>query len=334
MEAKNRKVNKRHGGAVYLSALLLILLLSGCQAVNSTKNPGESTTTQEETSVSSPRSFDAEAYYARLEESVEAIRKITDFKPAIAVVLGSGLGHFAENEELEIKADIPYTDIPGFPVSTVHGHTGHLIFGVLGDKNLVIMKGRIHYYEGYDIHDVVFPLRVMHLLGADTVVLTNAVGALNEDYRPGDFVAVKDHISDFVPSPLVGENISQLGERFVNMVDAYDPELRKLVLQIGEEEDITLHEGVYLQVTGPQYETPAEIRMFRNLGADTVGMSTAVETIAARHMGMRVCCINSVTNMGAGLGDADFSHEEVLKTADQQEEKFTILLTRLIREMK
>lgn len=196
------------------------------------------------------------------------------------------------------------------------------------------MQGRIHFYEGYDVQDVVYPLRVMHLLGAETVILTNAVGAINEDFHVGDFVAVEDHIASFVHSPLVGENISGLGDRFVGMVDAYDPDLRELVLKIGKEENITVQKGVYLQVPGPQYETPAEIRMFRSLGADTVGMSTAVETIAARHMDMRVCCINSVTNMAAGIEEHGFSHEDVLQTADEQEEKFTTLLTRLITEME
>ena len=322
---------------VLVTSLLLFLCLTitGCSAGSAARTASEAGTTElEKEDISPSIALNEKEYYERLEKSVEAIREITDFKPSLAVVLGSGLGHFAEIDDLEIKADIPYEDIPGFPRSTVKGHHGHLIFGVLGRKNLVIMQGRIHFYEGYDVQDVVYPLRVTHLLGADTVILTNAVGAINEDFHVGDFVAVEDHIASFVHSPLVGENISKLGERFVGMVDAYDPELRELVLKIGKEEKITVQKGVYLQVPGPQYETPAEIRMFRSLGADTVGMSTAVETIAAKHMDMRVCCINSVTNMAAGIEEQDFSHEDVLQTADEQEAKFTTLLTRLITEME
>lgn len=332
MKARERK-NQKLLTIVCCILLFFTMSISGCRSSVITKNTAEDKTAQEVSSDAPYMAFDSDTYYARLQNSVETIQSITDFKPSIAIVLGSGLGHFAENEELDIKAEIPYSDIHEFPESTVKGHKGRLIFGTLAGKDLVIMQGRIHYYEGYDVHDVVFPLRVLHMLGAETIILTNAVGALNEDYRPGDFVAVKDHISDFVPSPLVGENLSQFGNRFVGMVDAYDPELRKLVLQIGAEEAITVHEGIFLQVTGPQYETPAEIRMFQKLGADTVGMSSVVEAIAARHMGMRVCDINSVTNMAAGLGESDFSHEEVLETADKQEDNFTLLLTRLIKEM-
>lgn len=337
------KTFKRSQVIVITLVLLLCLTITGCSAgttgqtsseAGTTEPKSELTTEVDEADITPSIALDEKDYFERLEKSVDAIREITDFKPSLAVVLGSGLGHFAENENLEIKADIPYEDIPGFPRSTVKGHNGHLIFGVLEGKNLVMMQGRIHFYEGYDIQDVVYPLRVMHLLGAETVILTNAVGAINEDFHVGDFVAVEDHIASFVHSPLVGENISGLGDRFVGMVDAYDPDLRELVLKIGKEENITVQKGVYLQVPGPQYETPAEIRMFRSLGADTVGMSTAVETIAARHMDMRVCCINSVTNMAAGIEEHDFSHEGILQTADEQEEKFTILLTRLISEMK
>ncbi|MBR5045645.1 MAG: purine-nucleoside phosphorylase, partial [Oscillospiraceae bacterium] len=188
-------------------------------------------------------------------------------------------------------------------------------------------------YEGYDVHDVVIPIRVLKLLGAHTAVFTNAVGAINTDYRPGDFVVLRDHISSFVPSPLVGENISQLGERFTPVTDLYDESLRKLLLSIGQEKDIRVHSGVFLQVTGPQYETPAEIRMFRLLGADTVGMSTAIEATAARHMGMRVCAINCVTNMAAGINDSAPSHEEVTAIANKAGKDFSTLLRELITRM-
>ena len=177
------------------------------------------------------------------------------------------------------------------------------------------------------------PIRVLKLLGANTAVFTNAVGAINADYRPGDFVVLSDHISSFMPSPLVGENISQLGERFTPVTDLYDRDMRELALSIGREKDIRVHSGVFLQVTGPQYETPAEIRMFRMLGADTVGMSTAIEATAAKHMGMRVCAINCVTNMAAGINNSVPSHEEVTATANKAGKDFSILLKELITRM-
>ena len=275
--------------------------------------------------------FDAEKYYKILLRCVEQIKEKTDFIPEAAVVLGSGLGHFVDS--MEVKAEIPYEDIDGFPVSTVAGHQGKLVFGKIGGRNIAAMQGRVHYYEGYDVHDVVIPIRVLKLLGANTAVFTNAVGAINADYRPGDFVVLSDHISSFMPSPLVGENISQLGERFTPVTDLYDSDMRELALSIGQEKDIRVHSGVFLQVTGPQYETPAEIRMFRMLGADTVGMSTAIEATAAKHMGMRVCAINCVTNMAAGINDSVPSHEEVTATANKAGKDFSILLEELITRM-
>ncbi|MBQ1358113.1 MAG: purine-nucleoside phosphorylase [Oscillospiraceae bacterium] len=275
--------------------------------------------------------FDAENYYKILLRCVEQIKEKTDFIPEAAVVLGSGLGHFVDS--MEVIAEIPYEDIDGFPVSTVAGHQGKLVFGKIGGRNIVAMQGRVHYYEGYDVHDVVIPIRVLKLLGANTAVFTNAVGAINADYKPGDFVVLSDHISSFMPSPLVGENISQLGERFTPVTDLYDRDMRELALSIGREKDIRVHSGVFLQVTGPQYETPAEIRMFRMLGADTVGMSTAIEATAAKHMGMRVCAINCVTNMAAGINNSVPSHEEVTATANKAGKDFSILLKELITRM-
>lgn len=275
--------------------------------------------------------FDAEKYYKILLRCVEQIKEKTDFIPEAAVVLGSGLGHFVDS--MEVKAEIPYEDIDGFPVSTVAGHQGKLVFGKIGGRNIAAMQGRVHYYEGYDVHDVVIPIRVLKLLGANTAVFTNAVGAINADYRPGDFVVLSDHISSFMPSPLVGENISQLGERFTPVTDLYDSDMRELALSIGQEKDIRVHSGVFLQVTGPQYETPAEIRMFRMLGADTVGMSTAIEATAAKHMGMRVCAITCVTNMAAGINNSVPSHEEVTATANKAGKDFSILLKELITRM-
>lgn len=276
--------------------------------------------------------FDAEAYMQRLDGCVQQIRAKTDFVPDIVIVLGSGLGHFAE--QIDVVAEIPYEEIDGFPVTTVSDHEGKLVFGTLGGKNVVVMQGRVHYYEGYSMQEVVLPIRVLHLLGANTVVLTNAVGAINVDYQVGDFVAVQDHISSFVPSPLVGENLDELGKRFPDMTEIYDRKLVDLACEIGAEKDIAVHRGTFVQTTGPQFETPAEIRMYRSLGADTVGMSTAVEAIAARHMGMRVCDINCVTNMAAGVEDTEIATESISASADEAAERFTVLLREFVTRME
>ncbi len=233
---------------------------------------------------------------------------------------------------LDIVETIPYSKIKGWPDSTVKGHEGNLIFARLGGKNLAIMQGRVHYYEGYSMYDVVLPIRVLGLLGADKLILTNAVGAINADYKVGEFVCVKDHISSFVPSPLIGENIDELGDRFVSMTDTYDKEMQKKVQKIGKDNNIPVHSGVFLQVTGPQYETPTEIKMYRSFGADTVGMSTAVEAIAASHMNMKVCAINCITNMAAGMDDG-FSHSSVTENADASAEQFKKLVTLLIESL-
>ena len=262
-----------------------------------------------------------------MESCVKQIQEKTDFVPDIVLVLGSGMGTYADS--VDVIAEIPYSEIDGFPTSTVAGHDGTLIFCEIEGKKVVIMNGRVHYYEGYDIHEVVLPLRVLHMLGANTVVLTNAVGAINADYHVGDFVLAEDHISSFVPSPLIGENIDELGERFVDMSNTYDEELMAAVEDVAKENNIPVHRGVLLQVTGPQFETPTEIRMFRSLGADTVGMSTVVEAIAARHMGMRVCVISNVTNMAAGMQD-EISHEDVQSASNLGAENTATLLNGLL----
>ena len=270
----------------------------------------------------------AEAYYERLLSCKEQIESRSDFKPEVAIVLGSGLGEYADR--LEVVETIPYSEIEGWPASTAPGHEGNLVFAKYKDLNIAVMQGRIHYYEGYSMDEVVLPLRVLHLLGAQTCILTNAVGAINAEYHVGDFVCVRDQISSFVPSPLIGENIAELGERFVGMTDAYDKEMQETVLRIGSENDIPVHSGVFLQVTGPQFETPVEIEMYRQLGADTVGMSTAVETIAARHMGMKVCGINCVSNMAAGLEEEGFTHESVTEEVGKSADRFVILINGLL----
>ena len=314
--------------------LTLALIVGGCSANTSTASADMAATRasgEDDKWENVQVEFDAEDYYARLERCVAQIREKTDFVPDIALVLGSGLGDYADT--VKIVAEIPYSEIDGFPVSTVAGHDGTLIFCEIEGKKAVIMNGRVHYYEGYDIHEVVLPLRVIHMLGAKTVILTNAVGAINADYSVGDFVTNVDYISSFVPSPLVGENIDKLGDRFVDMTNAYDEELISIVEGVAKENDITLHKGVMVQVTGPQYESPTEIKMFRSLGADTVGMSTVVETIAARHMGMRVCSISCITNMAAGMQET-ISHEEVQNSSNDSSKDFATLVSGLLSKMK
>ena len=275
--------------------------------------------------------FDTDNYYETLQNCVKQIRSKTDFVPDVALVLGSGLGGFAD--DMDVEARISYSEINGFPKSTVPGHDGELIFCKINDKKVVIMKGRVHYYEGYDMKEVVLPLRVLHMLGANTVILTNAAGAINADFSVGDFVIAEDHISSFVPSPLIGGNIDELGDRFIDMTQVYDKKLIETAESIARLENIPIQKGVYLQVTGPQYETPTEIKMYRSLGADTIGMSTVVEAIACRHMGMRICTISCITNMAAGMQET-LSHEEVQASSVRSAANFTKLIRGLIEEME
>ena len=262
--------------------------------------------------------------YALLEKWVRAVREVTDFTPEIGIVLGSGLGDFARL--VDRKAEVSYASLPGFPVSTVAGHAGKLIFGYVRAVPVVVMQGRVHYYEGYSMNEVVAPIRLMGLLGAKKLLLTNAAGGVNTSFTPGDLMLITDHISAFVPSPLRGENPQELGPRFPDMSRVYDEEMGRAVLEAGEKLGESLQQGVYLQWQGPNYETPAEIRMFRTLGADAVGMSTVCEAIAARHMGLRVCAISCITNMACGILPQPLSHEEVQQTADRVKDKFQALV--------
>ncbi len=262
--------------------------------------------------------------YALLEKWVRTVREKTDFLPEIGIVLGSGLGDFAR--QVEKSAEISYDSLPDFPVSTVAGHAGKLIFGYVRSVPVVVMQGRVHYYEGYSMEQVVAPIRLMGMLGAKKLLLTNAAGGVNTDFTPGDLMVITDHISAFVPSPLRGENPEALGPRFPDMSRVYDEEMRRAVLTAGETLGQPLRQGVYLQWQGPNYETPAEIRMFRTLGADAVGMSTVCEAIAARHMGLRVCAISCITNMACGILPQPLSHEEVQQTADRVKDKFQALV--------
>lgn len=247
--------------------------------------------------------------YEKLLKCRDYVRSVTDFVPKAALVLGSGLGGFAE--ALDVVCEVPYSDIPGFPVSTVPGHAGKFIFGYLDGAPVVCMQGRIHYYEGYELSDVVLPARLMHLLGAELLFLTNASGGVNPKFDAGDFMLITDHIMLFFPNPLVGANIEELGTRFPDMSHVYDPELCDIIRGVAKDAGIEMQEGVYCQLTGPCFETPAEVRMLGVLGADAVGMSTAVEAVAARHCGMRVCGISCVCNKGAGLSPTPLTHEEV-----------------------
>ncbi len=269
--------------------------------------------------------------YNKLQKAIKSIREKTNFEPEVAIILGSGLGDFAE--QIEQVAVVDYSEIEGFPISTVAGHKGRFVFGYLSGKAVVAMQGRVHYYEGYSIGDVVMPTRIMGMLGAKKLILTNAAGGINYNYRPGDFMIITDHISNFVPSPLIGANIDELGVRFPDMSEVYSKRMRQIVSRAAVDCGISIKEGIYVQLTGPNYETPAEIRMCRTLGADAVGMSTACEAMAARHMGIEVCGISCITNMAAGMNREPLSHKEVQETADRVAEQFKALVTAVVERI-
>lgn len=253
--------------------------------------------------------------YEKLLNCYKSVREKTDFKPQVALVLGSGLGGFGE--EIRVEQTLYYNEIEGFPVSTVPGHIGRFLFGYVGSVPVVAMQGRVHYYEGYSMDMVVLPVRLMKMMGAKILFLTNAAGGVNYEYQAGDFMLIKDQIASFVPSPLIGENLKELGQRFCDMSEVYDESLRRIIRKTAEDLHISIQEGVYLQFSGPAYETPAEVRMARVLGADAVGMSTACEAVAANHMGMKICGISCISNLGCGMTEQPLSHEEVQETADR-----------------
>lgn len=256
---------------------------------------------------------DMNAVYEKLQNCYKCVREKIDFVPRVALVLGSGLGDFADN--IKVEAELPYEEIEGFPISTVPGHAGKFIFGYLGEVPIVCMKGRVHFYEGYDITDVVLPIRLMKLLGAEILFLTNAAGGVNDTFSAGDLMLIEDQIACFVKNPLIGPNIEELGTRFPDMTTIYDKELRSIITETATEQNVDLKKGVYLQLTGPSFESAAEVRMVRILGGDAVGMSTAVEAITARHMGMRVCGISCICNLAAGMTENPLTHEEVQEAA-------------------
>lgn len=269
--------------------------------------------------------------FEKINHCLEQIRSKTDFEPLMAVVLGSGLGGYAS--KMEVVCEIPYSEIDGFPVSTVQGHDGRFLFGYVESVPIVAMKGRVHFYEGYAIDDVVLPIRTMGLLGAKYILLTNAAGGIDLDFEPGDLMLIEDHISSFIRSPLIGGNIEELGVRFPDMSRVYDLKLCECIRRAASSEGIDIKEGTYLQTSGPQFETPTEIKMFRTLGASAVGMSTVVEAIAAHHMGLRVCGISCISNMAAGILDQPLNHSEVQITADKVAHKFERLVSGLIKEI-
>ena len=267
--------------------------------------------------------------YDKLVNCVEAVRAKTDFVPKVAIVLGSGLGDYAA--QIRVETEVSYQDIPGFPVSTVPGHAGKFVFGYVDEVPVVCMKGRVHYYEGYDISDVVLPIRLMKLLGAEILFLTNAAGGINTSFHAGDLMLIKDQIAILAPNPLIGPNIDELGTRFPDMTEVYDRQLAQVIKDRAKDNGVYLQEGVYAQVTGPSFESPADVKMLGVLGADAVGMSTVCEAVAARHCGMRVCGISCICNLAAGLSENPLSHEEVQQAADEAAPRFKKLVTESVK---
>ena len=273
--------------------------------------------------------------YEQVAESVASIRARVSLKPTVALILGSGLGELAA--EVRDATAIPYGEIPHFARSTVVGHAGRLLIGTLADVPVVMMQGRFHFYEGYTPQVLTLPVRVMSALGAQTLLVTNAAGGINPAYRPGDFMLISDHIN--LPglsgaNPLLGTNDERFGERFPPLAKAYDANLRALARSVAANmSSLTLHEGIYAMVGGPSYETGAELRFLRTIGADAVGMSTAPEVVVARHMGMQVLGISLITNAATGAESEEVKHKEVLSTADAAREKFASLVLGILRKM-
>ncbi|MBQ2445783.1 MAG: purine-nucleoside phosphorylase [Oscillospiraceae bacterium] len=253
--------------------------------------------------------------YEKLLNCLACVRAKTDFVPDVALILGSGLGALAD--EIDAVATIDYHEIEGFPVSTVVGHKGRFVFGYFGNTKVVIMQGRVHYYEGYSREDILLPTRLMILMGAKALFLTNAAGGVNRSFQAGDFMLITDHIMTLFPNPLLGANMDELGPRFPDMSEVYDKKLCGIIRDTAARLDTPLHEGVYCQLTGPTFETPAEVRLLTALGVDAVGMSTASEAVAARHAGIKVCGISCITNQAAGISPNPLSHEEVFETGNR-----------------
>jgi len=266
--------------------------------------------------------------YERAEHATRIIRARTTVEPRIAIVLGSGLGGFAD--DFEEAVGIPYEDIPGFKRSTAQGHAGRLVVGKIDSVPLLAMQGRVHYYEGYSLEEVTFPVRTFKLLGIKTLILTNAAGGINVELQQGALMVLSDHLNLMGENPLRGPNDERFGPRFPDMSAVYSPELQELVVEEAKEIGVEVRRGIYGALAGPSYETPAEIVLLRNLGADAVGMSTVPEAIVARHMGLEVLGISCITNMAAGISDEPINHEEVMATGDRVRATFTELLRRVV----
>jgi len=268
-------------------------------------------------------------YKVKLDEARTYIMEQVSMLPELGIILGSGLGAFADL--VEDKVTISYKDIPHFPISTVEGHAGQLVFGKVEGQSLVVMQGRFHYYEGYTMQEVTFPIRVMQVLGVKGLIVTNAAGGINSDFQAGDLILIKDHLNLMGENPLRGSNLSNLGPRFPDLSEAYNSEWRQKALALMPNYDIRPQEGVYAAMSGPSYETPAEIRYSRSIGADMVGMSTVPEVIVANHGGMKVLGISCVTNMAAGILPQKLSHTEVMETAERVEKKFVSFVQGLMK---
>lgn len=267
-----------------------------------------------------------------MQKTINFLKEKIKISPQIGLVLGSGLGVLAE--EIEEAIDIPYEEIPNFPVSTVEGHAGKLIIGKLSGVPVITMQGRFHYYEGYDMEQITFPIRIMQLLGVKTLVVTNAAGGINTNFAPGTIMLINDHLNLMGTNPLIGKNKADFGSRFPDMTYAYSKKLISLAKDVANSLGIKVEEGVYAGMTGPSYETPAEVRYLRIIGADAVGMSTVPEVIIANHGGMEVLGISCITNMAAGVLDKKLHHDEVIETAEKVKENLRLLLLQIIAKIK
>ncbi len=265
----------------------------------------------------------------RIERAADYLEQKVQIRPKVMLVLGSGLGGYADG--IDNAQRIAYADIPGFPTSTVAGHKGQLVFGNLFGNAIAVMQGRLHYYEGYAQEVLTIPIRTLKLLGAEVLVLTNAAGGINAAFLPGDLMLIDDHINYSGMSPLRGENLDLFGPRFPDMSQAYDKGLKELMLRAAEQANVELKRGVYMMFSGPQFETPAEIRFARTIGADAAGMSTVPEVIVGRHAGMRVCAVSCITNMAAGMLDQPLSHQEVMETGEKVKHIFARLIDEFLQ---
>lgn len=268
--------------------------------------------------------------FSKAREATTYIEEQGVEKVEVGLILGSGLGELAD--EIENPIVIPYEEIPSFPVSTVEGHAGQLVYGMLGGKRVLALQGRFHYYEGYSMDEVTFPVRVMSMLGTDSIIVTNAAGGVNENFTPGDLMLITDHINSFGTNPLIGPNDDKFGPRFPDLTQAYDLDYQKLVKDVATDLNLSLQEGVYYGTTGPTYETPAEVRMIQTVGGDAVGMSTVPEVIVARHAGIRVVGISCISNLAAGMGE-ELNHEDVIAVTTKIRSSFKQLIVNVLQKI-